>query len=153
LEDKILSQGQLVYSRTAGLRWEVTAPYESALIYNGKKLLQVVTDQQGQIQKRVLNSEFMLIEMMGQIKNWLSGEAFAMTDQYKIELIKNDPVTIRCTPINQELKKMLGKLEFVFNEKLDVVKRLVITEGSGDITKINYYDIQKNIEIKQSLFE
>lgn len=153
LEDPIVTKGHIYYSADQGIRWEVLEPYRMALVYNETGVTHFISNQKKQWKKQEMDSDMVLVEIMKQLKTWLSGEAFVMHDMYEIKITSSQPVTAIFIPKDTMMRKVLAKLEFAFGEDLSVVETLKVIEDEGDTTTIAYQAIQINPALKKSLFQ
>jgi hypothetical protein len=122
----------------------VTAPFKAAVVYDGQTAVRYLAGAQGGWTRQTEGPDPVLAETMRQLQMWLSGQAFASGQVYDITTQAGPPVKVHLVPKPAGLRKFIAGLDMTFGEKLDVVRTLLLTEGSGDTTRINFEHIQVN---------
>ncbi|NTV52671.1 MAG: outer membrane lipoprotein carrier protein LolA [Candidatus Firestonebacteria bacterium] len=144
LSEPIRTHGHLLFEKPNRVAWEVTSPFKAAVVYDGRAALRYLADPRGHWTRQTEGPDPVLAETMRQLQMWLSGQAFASGEAYAITTEPGPPLKVRLVPKHSGLRKFISSLEMTFGEKLDVVRTLILTEGSGDTTRITFERIVIN---------
>jgi outer membrane lipoprotein-sorting protein len=144
LSSPLRTHGRLLFAKPSRVCWEVTAPFKAAVVYDGRAASRFLPDAAGHWARQSEGPDPVLAETMRQLQTWLSGQAFAAGDAYDIATEAGPPVLVRLVPKHPGLRKFISGLDMTFGENLGVVRTLVLTEGSGDTTRITFEHIRVN---------
>jgi outer membrane lipoprotein-sorting protein len=144
LSAPLRTHGRLLFAKPGRVCWEVTAPFQAAVVYDGRTASRFLPGPAGHWTRQSEGPDPVLAETMRQLQTWLSGQAFAAGDAYDIATEAGPPVKVRLVPRHPGLRKFIAGLDMTFGENLGVVRTLVLTEGSGDTTRITFDHIRIN---------
>ena len=144
LSEPIRTQGRLLFEKPGRVVWEVTAPFKAAVVYDGQTAARYLADAQGHWIRQTEGPDPVLGETMQQLQMWLTGQALTSEETYELTFDPGPPFKVRLVPKNPELRKFISSVEMTFEENLDVVRILVLTERSGDATQITFDQISVN---------
>lgn len=150
LEEKLHSKGRFYYKKEFKVRIEYTEPFSYLMVMNGGKML--VKDEQKSNTINTGNSK-MMQSVNRIIVDCMSGNVFANPD-FKVNAYTGaKKYLISMRPVSAEMKKMFDKID-VYLEMNDLkVISLVMTEKGGDYTSMDFYNIQHNSSLNESLFK
>jgi hypothetical protein len=123
------------------------------MTYDGAKVTRYTQEQPGVWKAMPEQFDPVLAEVMKQLQIWLSGQAFTMDKNYQVTITSQDPVQIQLTPKRSDMRKFLRSLDFTFASQLNTVRTLLLTEGSGDTTHIEYQQVRLDEPLAASLFQ
>jgi hypothetical protein len=138
LSEPIRTHGRLLFEKPSRVCWEVTAPFKAAVVYDGRAAARYLADARGHWTRQSEGPDPVLAETMRQLQMWLSGQAFASSEAYDIVTEAGPPLKVHLVPKHPGLRKFIASLDMTFGDNLDVVRTLVLTEGSGDTTRITF---------------
>jgi outer membrane lipoprotein carrier protein len=144
LSAPIKTQGRLLFEKPNRVCWEIVAPFKAAVVYDGQSAVRYLQDTPGHWTLKNDGPDPVLAETMHQLQMWLSGQAFATNEAYDISTEAGPPVCVHLVPKHAGMRKFISKLDMTFGEQLNVVETLVLTEGTGDTTRITFSKIVVN---------
>jgi len=150
-EDELVSRGKLYYAQPDQLRWEVTMPYRSALIFNQGSLAKFEVENE-KVRRMNIAGAAMFSEIMGQMMHLLKGNFSAIEKEYTVKVKQGESVTVTLTPRSQKLASILNTFTFTMHSNTFRVKRLKFEEGNGDDIDIAFEHERENDPLDPSLF-
>ena len=107
--DTLRAKGVCYFENPEKLRWELTEPFVSILIYNGKEVAKFEMNE-GKLRKKRLGGEEMLRQVLGQIMAWMRGDFVATEKTYGVAVQKGEKeYAIVLVPKSEKLRKMSSK--------------------------------------------
>lgn len=141
LNHRLVSRGRMSYAQPTNLRWEYATPTKYVFVLSGNKVLlggergkNVVDVRQNKVFQQI--ARLMVSNVTGQ----------CLTDpSFRTQLFSQDGAWIaQLTPQRGEMKALFARISLTIDPKLAVVKRVVLTERSGDVTTIDLSHFAKN---------
>ncbi len=142
LAEPTVSEGLMNYNSPDKMRWEYTSPYSFALLVDGEKITkitdgneEVLDAKSGRIYQGIVN--IIMSSATGQKLFDKSMFDVAITDDgefWKAEM----------KPKKHNMKRMFSMLTFYFAKSTNIINKVEMTEASGDVTTIQFYDMKIN---------
>lgn len=150
LETPVISKGKFWFQQPEKIRWEYQDPYLYTMIMNEGIL--TVKDE-GDEYSTDLSSNKMFEQMNGLIAGSIQGKLLEEDQNYQKEYFSSESeILVRFMPNSSDLKAYLQHIEIYFDKKSLEVNTLVMTEPSGDFTKIQFSNRKINQEISADVF-
>lgn len=149
LENKLTSEGRIVYLAPEKIRIEYTRPLSYLMVVNAGRLYM---GDEGKVQK--VNSgnsgsihavnQLLLDCMRGKPfdNGDFSVEAFQSQRRYKLVL----------KPVEPSLQALFSRVEILLDKASLHVVRLVLAERNGDVTRMSFRSTKKNVAVSDALF-
>lgn len=139
----IQAKGICMFQAPDSVRFELTSPFKSAMIANGKSVAQYefVSDRW---RKLKLQNETMVLIITGQIGSWLRGKILDQSNVYEISAVIGQRHTVTLTPQAKQLRQHITRIELVLTRKLDGIESVTIREPEGDFTVLRFENEIRN---------
>ncbi len=138
LKRPLISSGELIFDRQAGVSWTLLKPYQSTIIIDNDKLTSI--DDAG---KKIVIKAADQPMLYGFTKIFMaifSGNTDELKNHFEIYYkMENDQWQIGLIPTSSELKKVLNKI--LMTGKDNKVNAITLWETNSDITEISFTDI------------
>jgi outer membrane lipoprotein-sorting protein len=148
--DVLVSQGLLAFAAPDRLRWEITKPFHSLLIMNGREVSKYDFLDGKNPHKLQFPAASALGEVLNQIADIHQGKFSEEEKNYDIEV--DEGKTLILVPKNPRMRKMVSRIEIGFSPSLDSIASVVIRENGGDFTQIVFENDRHNPVLPDSLF-
>ena len=142
LTEPTVSEGIMNYIAHDILRWEYTSPYSFALVVNGQKITKI-TDGNEEVLDAKNGRMYQGIVKI--ILSSATGEN--LFDKTTFDIVFTDDGDLwkaEMTPKKRDMKRMFAMLTFYFSKSNNIISKVEMTEASGDITTIQFYDMKIN---------
>lgn len=150
LEEKLQSRGKFYFEKEFKVRIEYIAPYSYLMVMNGNKMY--VKDEQKSNTINTGNSK-MMQSLNRVIVDCMSGSVFSNPDFSVTAYSNTKQYMLKMVPNSGEMKKLFEQIEVYMDTKDLKVQSLLMTENGGDYTSMNFYNIQHNTQLNESLFK
>lgn len=142
LAQPTVSEGLMSYNSPDKMRWEYTSPYSFALLVDGEKITKI-TDGNEEIldakSGRMYQGIVSIIMSSANGKKLFDKSMFNVDIQDVGEFWKAE-----MQPKKHNMKRMFTMLTFYFGKDDNIINKVEMTEASGDVTTIQFYDIKIN---------
>lgn len=142
LAEPTVSEGLMSYNAPNKMRWEYTSPYALALVVNGDKITKI-TDGNEEIldakSGRMYQGIVSIIMSSANGKKLFDKSMFDVDIQDDGEFWKAE-----MQPKKHNMKRMFTMLTFYFGKDDNIIKKVEMTEASGDVTTIQFYNMKIN---------
>lgn len=150
LNDKMVSEGNMVYKQPDKLRWEYTTPYKYLFVFNGTKVYVGNNSRKDVIDT---NTNKVFKEVARIMMNTVTGKALSNSTEFTIGVIAGDnSYDVTLVPKKRELKQMFSKIVLTFTKVNVMISEVDIYEKNGDRTNIKLSRIKKNGTINENFF-
>lgn len=140
--------GNMIFKAPDNLLWQYTSPKYSMVFKEGK----VSINNNGKKSKVNAGSDKMFTRLGSLITNSITGNMFN-DKEFDIAYSKNKGHTImKLIPKDKALKKYVKQMDLYFNSK-NLVAEVIMTEPSGDFTRIVFTNQKVNTQVSDSVFE
>jgi len=150
--EPLRSRGVCSFERPGRLRWEVTEPYASLLILDGRGVAKF-DRVEGRPRKLELGGADLLREVLGQITDWMRGDFSRAGESYRLKLERGEDYRLSLTPRSKELREMIHAVELSINPKTHRVTQVVIREPGQDDLSIRFEEERINLEFEPRTFD
>ena len=142
LEQPSVAEGLMSYNSPDKMRWEYTSPYSFALVVDGEKITkitdgneEVLDAKSGRMYQGIVN----IIMSSATGKKLFDKTMFDVDIQDDSEFWKAE-----MRPKKHNMKRMFTMLTFYFGKDDNIINKVEMTETSGDVTTIQFYDMKIN---------
>lgn len=150
LNDKMVSQGKMFYSRTNKLRWQYTSPYSYTFILNGSTVLLNKGNRRDVID---VNQSKVFKEIARIMMNSVVGKSLSDKKDFLVSIADSPTEWVASlTPKRREMKMMFSKIVLHFDKRSRMVSTVELMEKKGDRTVIRLKNVQKNKSIDANIF-
>ena len=152
LMDPLVSEGICCFEKPDKLRWELTKPYRSILIYNDNEVAKFnITN--GKTEKLNLGTEDLMREILKQIISWMQGDFSKAADIYNLKIYKSKTYKLVLIPKSEALIKSIQSIEMIFDEDLQNISIVQINESAENYIKIEFMKTHNNISLDKQIFD
>ena len=145
------SKGKFFYKKPDCLRWEIIEPVKMGFIVNG--------DQGKKWRKKVdrfkkfdVSREPIISVISSQVFAWAKGDFDKLRQGYEILILNKSPVEVKLLPLSDLEKKYVASIVLAFSENDNYVERIEINETRGGSTRITFYNMVINDQLKEDIF-
>ncbi|MEQ1504194.1 MAG: outer membrane lipoprotein carrier protein LolA [Myxococcota bacterium] len=139
----LVSTGTLEFARPARVRWEVDAPVRSVFVLDGTTIGTALPDL-GHRESIDLGSNPDAARLIQGLMVWLGGDLEAVRRDYTVVWRSGPPRVVTLTPIDPTLTKLLASIELTIDGAPAEIRRVVLTEPSGDRVEIALSAIERD---------
>lgn len=146
-------RGELFVENPDRMAWRVEEPVRYTMVIEGATLAQWDQDTD-RVQRVALDRDPAFTAVFEQLTMWFSGRYSGLIDKYDVRLESEQPTVLVFTPKPGTMfEKLLEGVRVEFRDDSRYVHRLVISEGTGDRTEIEFHDTQLNVPLDDSVWE
>ncbi|MEO5357878.1 MAG: outer membrane lipoprotein carrier protein LolA [Nitrospirae bacterium YQR-1] len=156
-EERLTSKGRLYFQAPNMMRWEITEPYKSILIFSqGAASKYEVTE--GKTRKMKLAGSEFFAQVMEQMMKFIKGDFTSLNKTYNLEVKKDKEIRVMLAPYSSGKPSKLSSFTFHINPANYRVTRLIITEQSednkntGDRIEIDFKTESENKKLPDEIF-
>ncbi len=148
LTDKLISTGIFIYQKESKLRWEFTEPIEYIILINKNSMR---LKEEGE-EKKYKGMNQILRQVKEIILGCIDGSIMSNSN-YKTEFSTNgERIRIHLQPKAKNLKEFIQQIDVQFEKKGSTLKKVTLTDPSGDMTDIFFSNVEINQTIDESVF-
>lgn len=149
LSKDIETSGKMSFKAPNMLLWQYTKPYQYSIVFKNNKIS--INDAGKKSQMDTGNSK-MFAKLNKLIVGSVSGDMFDDAE-FTITYFKDKGSNIaRLVPKDAALKKYIKQMELQFERKGNMVSEVIMTEPSGDYTRIVFKNKTANAPVPDSVF-
>ena len=150
LKSSMVSEGKMYYKDGRFLRWEYTSPYSDIFILNEGKVLLKSSDKTDVVDVR---SSKMFQQIARIMMNSVTGKCLEDSEDFKVTMyLDENQWMAQLVPRQKELAQLFSFVRLYIDPSMQMVKRVELVEKSGDITRIDMKNIQRNKTIDDAVF-
>lgn len=150
LNDKMVSQGHMYYSKGSKLRWEYVKPYQYVFVMNGDRVMVRRKDRTDVIDT---GQNKLFREMARIMMSSMAGSCIDDDRTFATTLTAGGSEWVATlTPQRKNMRQLISAIVLHFDQRQATVKRLELVESNGDRTIIDLKNIRKNETLSPSLF-
>lgn len=150
--DVLSARGTLYFEVPDRLRWELTEPYTSVLVFNGGYVAKFNLEN-GRLQKMKLGMEDLLQEVLKQVISIMHGDFKKARDIYSISLMHGKDYKVIMKPVSAGMAKVIKSLELSIDQASNHVTKITIREPQGDYIEIRFSGEEENASFDKRLFD
>ena len=150
--DVLSAQGVLYFEMPDKLRWELTEPYASILIFNSGNVAKF-NREKGKYVRMNLGMEDMFRESLRQIISIMRGDFRKVQKDYNISMAYGGDYRLVMRPVSAGMAKVIKSLDLSIDQRSNYVTTIVIREPKGDSIEIRFSDQEENSAFDQRLFD
>jgi len=137
-EEPLRSQGYLCFQKPGRLRWEITQPYQSILVSDGKGVAQYerIGDQWKKLELGLADAVQTVVAQIGAV---MEGRYTGKQRDYTVTATNTaDGPVITLTPQHPAMRKMMQAIEIHLAPDCRGTRQVVLREVGGDFTDIRF---------------
>jgi len=151
--DVLRTEGTLYFSRPRSLRFEVSQPFRSVLLVNGRKMRKFEFVDGRWAQSNPDNPGATQLVMM-QMGAWLRGDILGEGDSaYTPATRPGEPLTVVLTPKDSKVLEYCREIELKFAEGPLRLESVTVHEQGEDFTRVAFSNEQRNVKFPRDFFE
>ena len=150
--DVLSAQGVLYFEMPDKLRWELTEPYASILIFNSGNVAKF-NREKGKYVRMNLGMEDMFRESLRQIISIMRGDFRKVQKDYNISMAHGADYRLVMRPVSTRMAEVIKSLDLSIDQRSNYVTTIVIREPKGDSIEIRFSDQEENSAFDQRLFD
>ena len=150
--DVLSAKGVLYFEMPDKLRWELTEPYASILIFNSGNVAKF-NREKGKYVRMNLGMEDMFRESLRQIISIMRGDFRKVQKDYNISMAYGGDYRLVMRPVSAGMAKVIKSLDLSIDQRSNHVTKIVIREPKGDSIEIRFSGQEENSALDQRLFD
>lgn len=148
MEDKLVSTGSFSYKKENRLRWQFNEPIDYIILIKDNTMR---LREDGK-EKHYKGVDKILRQVKEIILGCIDGSIISNTN-YKTAFSTNTTaVKMDLQPKDKQLREFIQRIEVEFEKKDTRLRSVLLTDPSGDITRILFSDIRTGQPINESTF-
>lgn len=150
VRSKVVSRGNMYYSRPGKLRWEYTSPYRYTFILNGQTVW--LKNSRGSNRINVEQSK-MFKEITRIMMSSALGTCVSNNRDFKVSLQGHgNSWQAVMTPKRSPMKQMFSQIVVHFDMARSMVSSVRMVERNGDTTVIQLKNVRTNVPVNARIF-
>lgn len=148
LTEKLISKGVFIYQKESKLRWQFNEPIEYIILINENSMR---LKEDGE-EKKYKGMNQILRQVKEIILGCIDGSIMSNAN-YKTAFSTNGTnIRIQLQPKEKNLKEFIQQIDVEFAKEGSVLKKVTLTDPSGDMTDIFFSNVKTNQQINASVF-
>jgi len=149
--DVLTSRGILSFQKPDRLRWELTHPYKSIMIFNRGDVAKFQI-KDGSLTRLNSGMEDLMRGVLKQILSMMQGDFGKVSRSYNIEVEMGSDYLLSMTPKSEGMSKTITSLELHIDISSLHMKKIIIREPGADYLEIIFTAHKENISPVNDLF-
>lgn len=142
LAEPTVSEGLMNYNSPDKMRWEYTSPYSFALLVDGEKITKIIDGNEEVLDAK---SGRMYQGIVSIIMSSATGQKLFDKSMFDVAITDDGEFwKAEMKPKKHNMKRMFSMLTFYFAKSTNIINKVEMTEASGDVTTIQFYDMKIN---------
>ena len=150
--EPLVSKGTCYFEKPDKMRWEISHPYSSILIYNSDRVAKFEIEN-GKVKKLNFGAADIMRKVLQQIISWMQGDFGEANGLYSIEVFKGRVNKIVLVPKSEAMRVNLQKIELHVRSGDFQMDKVVIRESETDYIQIEFRHKQDNTVLPAKLFD
>src|SRR4030066_1553559 len=150
--DVLSAKGILFFEMPDKLRWELTEPYASILIFSSGNVAKF-NREKGKYVRMNLGMEDMFRESLRQIISIMRGDFKKVQKDYNISMAHGVDYRLVMRPVSTRMAEVIKSLDLSIDQRSNYVTKIVIREPKGDSIEIRFSGQEENSALDQRLFD
>jgi len=150
--EPLISKGVCYFEKPDKMRWEISSPYSSILIYNSDQVAKYEIEN-GKINKLNFGAADIMRKVLQQIISWMQGDFNEADGLYALEVYKGSVYKVVLIPISEAMRTNLQKIELHITVQDFQMNEVVIRESETDFIQIKFMNKQDNIALPEKVFD
>jgi outer membrane lipoprotein-sorting protein len=144
MKKPIIITGKIYIQAPSYFAWFGDKPVKYYLVIKGHILKQWDEDS-NKIITIDLESKPMFQVILSQMSSWFSGNYTKQADDYNIEVIRQDPLTLKFSPkLSSSISEYVKTVQVTFKKDISYIASITILEKNQDSMTISFNDIVLN---------
>lgn len=149
MDRPLVSTGKFYYQKSDQLRWEYISPLQYVMLINGDNI-RIKEDGKVKTYSSAVNEVFKTVKEI--ILGCISGEILN-DPNYEPAFYESDKLyQVKLQPKDKQLKEYMKEINIFLDKSSNELSYLILKDGSGDITKIEFQNRKINQSIDESTF-
>jgi outer membrane lipoprotein-sorting protein len=148
LTEKLISKGVFVYQKENKLRWEFTEPIEYIILINDNTMR---LKEEGQ-EKKFKGMNQILRQVKEIILGCIDGSIMGNVNYKTVFSTNGTNIRIQLQPKEKNLKEFIKQIDVEFAKVGSILKKVTLTDPSGDMTDIHFSNVKANLKTDEALF-
>jgi outer membrane lipoprotein-sorting protein len=148
ITEKLISKGVFVYQKENKLRWEFTEPIEYIILINDNTMR---LKEEGQ-EKKFKGMNQILRQVKEIILGCIDGSIMGNVNYKTVFSTNGTNIRIQLQPKEKNLKEFIKQIDVEFAKVGSILKKVTLTDPSGDMTDIHFSNVKANLKTDEALF-
>lgn len=148
LTDKLVSTGVFLYQKESKLRWEFTDPIDYVILINENSMR---LREEG-VEKKYKGMNHILRQVKEIILGCIDGSIMSNSNYKTVFSTDGTNIRIQLQPKEKNLREFIKQIDVEFAKSGSILKKVTLTDPSGDMTDIHFSNVQSNQKIDAALF-
>lgn len=149
MDKALISSGQFYYQKSDRLRWEYTSPLEYIMLIKGEN---IKVKEAGTVKtySSSVNEVFKTVKEI--ILGCISGDILSDPNYGSSYFQSNDTYQVKLIPKDKQLQDYMQEINIFLDRESNELSYLLLKDGSGDMTKIEFLNRKINQTISEGTF-
>lgn len=149
--EDLRSEGRFVYQQPDRLRWELLTPVASGFVLRGERG-ERWNGLSHELTEFSVERDPMMAIVAQQLFAWARVDLDWLQQRYQLELLAEEPVRLRLTPLAPGEAQLISGLQIEFAPDRRSVVEVLMQEQGGDFTRLRFTHVQINAELPAESF-
>lgn len=150
--DVVTSHGLVFFQRPDKVRFEITEPFQSVTITDGKAVARYELVD-GKWRRLDAGDAGVVLQVTSQIGAWLNGHLREKSDVYDISATGPNPATVILTPRDARFRKYISAIKLRLDARQERFESVTIAEPGGDFTTMTFTAEERDIDLPAGVFD
>ena len=148
LTEKLISTGIFLFQKESKLRWQFKEPIDYVILINENSMR---LREEG-IEKKYKGMNQILRQVKEIILGCIDGSIMSNPNYKTVFSTNGSNIRIQLQPKEKNLKEFIQQIDVEFAKTGSILKKVTLTDPSGDMTDIHFSNVQFNQKINEALF-
>lgn len=154
LKTPLVAQGRICFSPPDHLRFEITHPFRSVLLYDHGRI-QRFEHEDGKWKALDTRGVRVMTLVLGQISQWMQGKFETESPVFETSVVsaQEQCAIVRLQPKNEQFREFLERIDIAVAPPPERnIQRITLREPGGDYTEMRFTREWHGIELPNSIF-
>ena len=149
MDRPLISTGKFYYKKSDQLRWEYLEPLQYVMLIHGENI-RIKEDGQVKSYSSAVNEIFKTVKEI--ILGCISGEILNDPNYQPSFYEDGNYYQVKLEPRQKQLQEYMQEINIYLDKGSKELSHLILKDGSGDITKIEFLNRKINQQISENVF-
>lgn len=151
-DEKVTSEGQMLFAAPARMRYEIFKPFESVTVASDADVARY-EKWQGRWRRLKLPSKQIVLAVLQQAGDWMRGRLVDAKNMYRITAHHDEGDWLVLHPKNEQLAERLQNIAIQLDTEHSRFKQLIIRRSDEDATVLRFVAEQRNTPMPSAWFD
>lgn len=155
LKTPLAAEGRICFAPPGHLRFEITRPFRSVLLYNGGNI-QRFEQEDGKWKALDTHAVRVMVLVMEQISQWMQGKFEMQSPVFDTRVVSapEQGATVQLCPKHERFREFIERIDIGVGPPPErAIQRITVREPGGDYTEMKFTREQRDAALPGKVFE